>query len=79
MLHAPASPGGHDGRKPSGAVGAPNTGRPFKSRAGADPGSVRRTGLTMSSFDRWFLLVYTGYTVASIIALMWVAGDGQQD
>jgi hypothetical protein len=33
----------------------------------------------MSSFDRWFLLVYTGYTVASIIALMWVAGDGQQD
>jgi len=29
----------------------------------------------MSNFEWWFLLVYTVYTVVSILALMWVAGE----
>lgn len=29
----------------------------------------------MPSLDQWFLLAYTGYTVACVLALLWVAGD----
>lgn len=32
----------------------------------------------MSSFEQWFLLIYTAYTVVSILALLWVAGDDHE-
>jgi hypothetical protein len=30
----------------------------------------------MLSFDQWFLLAYSAYTVVGVLALLWVAGDG---
>ena len=32
----------------------------------------------MSDFEGWFLLVYTGYIVISIFALLWVTGDDSE-
>lgn len=29
----------------------------------------------MLSFDQWFLIAYTAYTVVGVMALLWVAGD----
>lgn len=29
----------------------------------------------MLSFDQWFLIAYTAYTVVGVVALFWVAGD----
>jgi hypothetical protein len=29
----------------------------------------------MLSFDQWFLLAYSAYTVVGVLALLWVAGD----
>jgi hypothetical protein len=29
----------------------------------------------MDEFERWFLVVYTTYLVASILGLLWVGGD----
>jgi hypothetical protein len=33
----------------------------------------------MIDFDEWFLLAYTGYVVVSILALLWVGGDDEQN
>jgi hypothetical protein len=33
----------------------------------------------MLSFDQWFLIAYTANTVVAVMALLWVAGDENQD
>ena len=35
--------------------------------------------ISMIDFENWFLLAYTGYVVVSILALMWIASDDEQN